>query len=64
MRRYGIANPYEQLKALTRGKGGITRDALHVFIDGLAMPDAEKARLKQMTPASYTGVAAELARQI
>ncbi|MDP2031735.1 MAG: adenylosuccinate lyase [Thiobacillus sp.] len=64
MRRYGIANPYEQLKELTRGKGGITRDALHVFIDGLAMPDAEKARLKLMTPASYTGVAAELARQI
>jgi adenylosuccinate lyase len=64
MRRYGIANPYEQLKELTRGKGGITQDALHVFIDGLAMPDAEKARLKLMTPASYTGVAAELARQI
>ncbi len=64
MRRYGIANPYEQLKALTRGKGGITRDALHVFIDGLAIPDAEKARLKQMTPATYTGIAATLAKQI
>jgi len=64
MRRHGVANPYEQLKALTRGKGGITRDALHAFIDGLAMPEAEKARLKAMTPASYTGMAAELARQI
>lgn len=64
MRRYGIANPYEQLKALTRGKGGITRDALHVFIDDLAMPDAEKVRLKAMTPATYTGIAATLAKQI
>ena len=64
MRRYGVANPYEQLKELTRGKAGITRDTLHAFIDGLAIPDAEKARLKQMTPASYTGMAAELARQI
>jgi len=52
------------LKELTRGKGGITRDTLHVFIDGLTIPDAEKTRLKSMTPASYTGMAAELARQI
>jgi adenylosuccinate lyase len=64
MRRHGVANPYEQLKALTRGKGGINRETLHAFIDGLAIPDAEKARLKAMTPASYTGMAAELARQI
>ncbi len=64
MRRYGVANPYEQLKELTRGKGGMTRETLHVFIDGLAIPDAEKARLKTMTPGSYTGMAAELARQI
>ncbi|OZA12309.1 MAG: adenylosuccinate lyase, partial [Hydrogenophilales bacterium 17-62-8] len=64
MRRYGIANPYEQLKELTRGKGGITPQALHGFIDGLAIPAAEKTRLKAMTPASYIGVAAELARQI
>src|SRR4029434_8022647 len=39
MRRYGIANPYEQLKALTRGKAGITRESLHQFIDGLALPE-------------------------
>ncbi|MEW6120701.1 MAG: adenylosuccinate lyase [Pseudomonadota bacterium] len=64
MRRYGVANPYEQLKELTRGKGGITKESLHAFIDGLTIPDAEKARLKAMTPASYTGLAAELARQI
>ncbi|HQT30816.1 MAG TPA: adenylosuccinate lyase [Thiobacillus sp.] len=64
MRRYGIANPYEQLKELTRGKGGITPQALHGFIDGLAIPAAEKTRLKAMTPATYIGVAAELARQI
>jgi len=64
MRRYGVANPYEQLKELTRGKAGMTRETLHEFIDGLAIPDADKARLKAMTPATYIGVAAELARQI
>jgi adenylosuccinate lyase len=64
MRRYGVANPYEQLKELTRGKAGMTRETLHAFIDGLAIPDAEKARLKTLSPASYTGMAAELARQI
>jgi adenylosuccinate lyase len=64
MRRYGVANPYEQLKELTRGKGGMTREILHVFIDGLTIPDAERARLKTLTPASYTGLAAELAKQI
>ncbi len=64
MRRYGAANPYEQLKELTRGKAGMTRETLHVFIDGLAIPDAEKVRLKTMTPGSYTGMAAELAKQI
>jgi len=64
MRRYGVANPYEQLKELTRGKAGMTRETLHAFIDGLAIPDAAKARLKTLTPGTYTGVAAELARQI
>jgi len=63
MRRYGVPNPYEQLKELTRGKG-IEPDALRAFIDGLAIPAAEKLRLKQMTPASYIGKAAELARRI
>ena len=50
MRRYGVPNPYEQLKALTRGKSGITRESLHAFIDGLALPAEAKARLKAMTP--------------
>ena len=59
-----LSVPYEQLKALTRGKSGMTREALHAFIEGLAIPDAEKLRLKQLTPARYIGQAAELARQI
>jgi adenylosuccinate lyase len=63
MRRYGIANPYEQLKELTRGKG-IERDALHAFIRGLAIPEAEKARMLEMTPANYIGKAVELAQRI
>lgn len=64
MRRYAVPNAYEQLKDLTRGKGGIQKDALHSFIDTLAIPDAEKARLKQLTPGSYTGKAVELAKRI
>ncbi len=63
MRRYGVPNPYEQLKDLTRGKG-ITREALQAFVRGLAIPEAEKARLLEMTPASYIGKAAELAKRI
>jgi adenylosuccinate lyase len=64
MRRYGVPNPYEQLKALTRGKTGITRESLHAFIDGLALPADAKARLKSLTPATYIGRAAELARRV
>jgi len=64
MRRYGIANPYEQLKALTRGKSGITRESLHAFIDGLALPAEAKARLRALAPASYTGIAGVLAKRI
>ena len=63
MRRYGVENPYEQLKALTRGKG-ITQDALHTFIKTLAIPEAEKTRLLEMTPASYIGLAESLAKAI
>ncbi|MDP1605709.1 MAG: adenylosuccinate lyase [Rhodocyclaceae bacterium] len=63
MRRYGIANPYEQLKELTRGKG-IEPAALRAFIGGLAIPDADKQRLLQMTPGSYIGKAIELAKNI
>lgn len=64
MRRYGLPNPYEQLKELTRGKGGITKQMLHQFIGGLALPEVEKARLLKMTPQSYTGKASELASNI
>ncbi|CAM3452470.1 adenylosuccinate lyase [Bordetella sputigena] len=63
MRRYGLPQPYEQLKALTRGKG-ITQAALREFIQGLALPEDAKARLLNMTPRSYTGLAAELARAL
>jgi len=63
MRRYGVENPYEQLKALTRGKG-ITKEALQSFIQTLAIPEAEKTRLMAMTPASYIGIAESLARAI
>ena len=63
MRRYAVPNPYEQLKDLTRGKG-ITREALQHFIATLAIPEPEKKRLLAMTPSSYIGKAAELARRI
>lgn len=63
MRRYGIENPYEQLKELTRGKG-ITREALQEFISKLAVPQEAKDLLLQMTPANYTGLAAQLAKAI
>ena len=64
MRRYGVENPYEQLKELTRGKGGITRETLHAFIAKLAIPEEAKQRLMQMTPHNYTGKAAELAARV
>jgi adenylosuccinate lyase len=64
LRRYGVENAYEQLKALTRGVGRMTRESLHAFIDALAIPADAKARLKALTPASYIGKAAELARRV
>ena len=63
MRRYGLPNPYERLKELTRGKA-ITREAIAAFIDTLELPDAERVRLKALTPGSYIGAAAALARRI
>ncbi|KGK16329.1 adenylosuccinate lyase [Vibrio navarrensis] len=59
MRRYGIEKPYEKLKELTRGKR-VDGEAMRQFIDGLALPEHEKARLKEMTPANYIGQAIEL----
>jgi len=64
MRRYGIENPYEQLKELTRGKGGINKASLHAFISGLDIPNDAKKLLLEMTPASYIGKAVELTKII
>ena len=63
MRRHGLPEPYEQLKALTRGKG-ITRESLRAFILDLDLPDAARQRLLELTPATYTGLATGLARDI
>ncbi len=63
MRRFGLPQPYEQLKKFTRGEA-MTRELMHGFIEGLAIPEAEKQRLLAMTPGSYTGKAAELARRV
>ena len=63
MRRYNLPNPYERLKALTRGKT-ITREAITEFIQTLEIPAAERKRLLAMTPGSYTGHAAQLAQRI
>ena len=63
MRRHGLPNPYEQLKALTRGQG-ITAESMRVFIEQLDLPAADKQRLIEMTPGSYTGLAARLAKDI
>jgi len=64
MRRYGIENPYEQLKELTRGKGGINKASLHMFISGLNIPDDAKQYLLALSPATYIGKAAELINRI
>jgi adenylosuccinate lyase len=64
MRRYGIENPYEQLKELTRGKGGINKASLHTFISGLDIPDDAKQYLLALSPATYIGKAAELVNRI
>jgi adenylosuccinate lyase len=64
MRRYGIENPYEQLKDLTRGKGGINKASLHAFIETLNIPAEAKQALLKMTPASYIGKATELIKRI
>ena len=64
MRRYGVANPYEKLKDLTRGKGGITPEVLASFIRDLDIPDDAKQQLLDLTPASYVGKAENLAKRI
>jgi len=64
MRRHGLPEPYEQLKALTRGKTGMTPEALGAFITKLALPADAKARLLALTPATYTGLAGALSKRV
>lgn len=61
MRRYGIEEPYEKLKALTRGQD-ITPETLAVFVQNLELPEAVKAELSRLSPADYIGIAPQLAR--
>ena len=63
MRRFGLPQPYEQLKKFTRGEA-MTRELMQGFIAGLAIPETEKERLLAMTPGSYIGMAAELAKRV
>ena len=63
MRRYGVANPYEKLKELTRGNR-ISREGMQSFVQSLEIPEEAKAELLKMTPWDYTGKAAELAKRI
>ena len=63
MRRCGVPEPYEKLKAVTRGRA-VTRDTLHEFIASLDIPTAEKTRLLALVPGAYTGLAGDMARRI
>jgi len=64
MRRYNIENAYDKLKELTRGRDGINRASLQAFIATLPIPEAEKQRLLQLSPDTYLGKAADLAKRI
>jgi adenylosuccinate lyase len=64
MRKHGIADAYEQMKELTRGKGGIRREDLHAFIRALPIEETDKKTLLALTPANYLGAAAVLAKNI
>jgi adenylosuccinate lyase len=64
MRRYGVPEPYEQLKSLTRGQDHISREALHAFVRDLPIPPEAQKRLLELTPATYIGLAARLAREL
>lgn len=63
MRRHGITDAYEQLKALTRGQA-INQESLSAFIDGLQIPDDAKSTLKALTPCTYTGFALQLTQEL
>ncbi|MCY4050308.1 MAG: adenylosuccinate lyase [Gammaproteobacteria bacterium] len=64
MRRYGVPEPYEQLKVLTRGQEGITQNMLHTFITELDIPEHAKHSLLALTPTNYTGHAEQAARNV
>ena len=64
MRKHGIDDAYEQLKALTRGKAGIDRESIRKFVAALTIPEADKARLLDLTPSTYIGIADKLASKI
>ena len=63
MRRYGIANPYEKLKELTRGRK-VTEEIMEDFLESLEIPEEAKALLRKLTPATYTGIASKLAKKL
>jgi adenylosuccinate lyase len=63
MRRYGVENAYEQLKALTRGQR-VTAESLRQFVSGLAIPEEAKRALLELSPSTYTGLAERLAKEI
>ena len=63
MRRYGIENPYEKLKALTRGQK-VTKEIMENFLEELDMPEEAKALLRGLTPAKYIGRAVQFAKDI
>ena len=63
MRRHGLPNPYEQLKALTRGQG-ITAESMKAFVESLDLPEDAKQNLRELTPGGYIGLAADLAKAI
>jgi adenylosuccinate lyase len=56
LRRENYPDPYEKLKELTRGQGGITKDSIHKFIDGLKISKKVKDELKAITPGNYIGI--------
>ncbi|GAB4841411.1 hypothetical protein Ancab_022137 [Ancistrocladus abbreviatus] len=63
MRRFGVPEPYEKLKELTRGRA-VTEESMREFIGGLPQPEEAKANLLNLTPHTYIGPAAELARRV
>ncbi len=63
MRRYGVPEPYEKLKALTRGKA-IDEDTIRAFVSSLDIPDEAKAQLMALTPQTYLGNATDQAKAV